>query len=544
MTSRHMPASSGVGDVPVAVADDRHRLVPRDRTRRAGGGASLRSCLPESSTPRRRRASWKIRVSRSRRPRFVRLRRRPALSPWLLVALDDDVEGRAGIRLRRCEQLGGNRSVQLLAGDACRRDDHTDDEREERDAAASASSPERATTGLAARALAPQRTRASLACVRRSLVPHVKYAVPFVSAAFETAPRRLSAPQRTPVTGEGASPGAGERPLGSLDRGRAVTLEATMRVQLPLPALSAATRAAGGCRGWRAPAAERRSRASSWSSIRGASRLAARLPLGSARLRDERQDDDGGDGGRDPRPRVRLAHNSSGANLVSGVASTLLAPAGAELGLFEVDEAALPEVARRVRPRAVCLGNLFRDQLDRYGELEHVAERWRALARELPTDATLVVNGDDPQWATSGTSAPSGRLRPRRPAPRATGPPARGRLQVVRPLRDAVRVRGRLRRPPRRLPVPACGHGGPRSTSRLARSSCRARGARSCSARRGEQRRVAARAGPLQRLQRARGGGARARARRVARRGRRRAWSASAPRSGASSASSSATAGC
>src|SRR5437588_4634315 len=94
--------------------------------------------------------------------------------------------------------------------------------------------------------------------------------------------------------------------------------------------------------------------------------------------------------------RVRLAHNSSGANLVSGVASTLLAARGAELGLFEVDEAALSEIARRVRPRAVCLGNLFRDQLDRYGELELVAERWRVAVDELPDDATLVVNADDP----------------------------------------------------------------------------------------------------------------------------------------------------
>src|SRR5262249_7009976 len=59
------------------------------------------------------------------------------------------------------------------------------------------------------------------------------------------------------------------------------------------------------------------------------------------------------------RGRVRLAHNRSGANLVSGVASTLLDARRAELGLFEVDEAALPEVAERVRPRAVCLGNLF-----------------------------------------------------------------------------------------------------------------------------------------------------------------------------------------
>ena len=88
------------------------------------------------------------------------------------------------------------------------------------------------------------------------------------------------------------------------------------------------------------------------------------------------------------RPRFRLAHNSSGANLLSGVASTLLAAGDAELGLLEVDEGALPEIVRRVRPRAVCLGNLFRDQLDRYGELELVAER---LARRCRRSAA----GDD-----------------------------------------------------------------------------------------------------------------------------------------------------
>jgi len=97
------------------------------------------------------------------------------------------------------------------------------------------------------------------------------------------------------------------------------------------------------------------------------------------------------------RPRFRLAHNSSGANLVSGVASTLLAARGAELGLLEVDEGALPEVMRRVRPRAVCLANLFRDQLDRYGELELVAERWRDAVARLPEDAELLLNADDPQ---------------------------------------------------------------------------------------------------------------------------------------------------
>ncbi|HUZ81194.1 MAG TPA: Mur ligase family protein [Gaiellaceae bacterium] len=96
------------------------------------------------------------------------------------------------------------------------------------------------------------------------------------------------------------------------------------------------------------------------------------------------------------RSRVRIAHNRSGANLVSGIASTLLNARGAELGLFEVDEAALPEVARRVHPRALLLGNLFRDQLDRYGELELVVARWRDAVASLP-EAELVVNGDDPQ---------------------------------------------------------------------------------------------------------------------------------------------------
>ena len=95
-------------------------------------------------------------------------------------------------------------------------------------------------------------------------------------------------------------------------------------------------------------------------------------------------------------PTRRLAWNHSGANLASGVASTMLAERGAELGLLEVDEFALPEIMRRTRPRVVCLGNLFRDQLDRYGELEHIAERWRAAVSALPGDAALVANADDP----------------------------------------------------------------------------------------------------------------------------------------------------
>src|SRR6266568_1486100 len=106
------------------------------------------------------------------------------------------------------------------------------------------------------------------------------------------------------------------------------------------------------------------------------------------------------------RPRHRLAHNAAGANLVSGVASALLTAGDADLGLFEVDEGALPELVRRLRPRAVCLGNLFRDQLDRYGELELVAERWREAVAGLPEDAQLVYAADDPQLAAVSEARP------------------------------------------------------------------------------------------------------------------------------------------
>ena len=144
-------------------------------------------------------------------------------------------------------------------------------------------------------------------------------------------------------------------------------------------------------------------------------------------------------------PRTRVAHNASGANLVSGVASTLLRADGAELGLFEVDEAALPEVARRVEPKALLLGNLFRDQLDRYGELEIVAGRWRDAVAALP-DAELVVNGDDPQLGALARPG-NGRVF-------GVDDPRVARPEVLPALRDAVRLRRRLRRPSRRLPVP------------------------------------------------------------------------------------------
>ena len=97
--------------------------------------------------------------------------------------------------------------------------------------------------------------------------------------------------------------------------------------------------------------------------------------------------------------RFRLAGNPAGANLSSGISTALLYTRGADLGLFEVDEAALPQVTEALKPRVLCLGNLFRDQLDRYGELELLAERWRGVVSGLPADNTLAVNEDDPQLA-------------------------------------------------------------------------------------------------------------------------------------------------
>jgi lipid II isoglutaminyl synthase (glutamine-hydrolysing) len=95
-------------------------------------------------------------------------------------------------------------------------------------------------------------------------------------------------------------------------------------------------------------------------------------------------------------PPLRVCHNRAGANLASGVASALVAAGDAAVGVFEVDEAALPSVAAQLDPSVLVLGNLFRDQLDRYGELELIGERWSRLAGDLPADRMLVRNGDDP----------------------------------------------------------------------------------------------------------------------------------------------------
>jgi UDP-N-acetylmuramyl tripeptide synthase len=99
-----------------------------------------------------------------------------------------------------------------------------------------------------------------------------------------------------------------------------------------------------------------------------------------------------------------VVHNRAGSNMNWGVATALL-DAGrgdGQIGLFEVDEAWLAPVARDLDPTLMLLSNLFRDQLDRYGELELLADRWAELVAERDGRSKLVLNADDPLVADLG----------------------------------------------------------------------------------------------------------------------------------------------
>jgi UDP-N-acetylmuramyl tripeptide synthase len=102
-----------------------------------------------------------------------------------------------------------------------------------------------------------------------------------------------------------------------------------------------------------------------------------------------------------------LVHNRAGANMAGGIAGTLLEAAGprgsiaGDTGLFEIDEFWLDQLVPQIRPRALLLANLFRDQLDRYGELDIIADRWAGVVAEA-VDTTLVLNADDPLVADLG----------------------------------------------------------------------------------------------------------------------------------------------
>ncbi|HLJ61267.1 MAG TPA: MurT ligase domain-containing protein [bacterium] len=98
----------------------------------------------------------------------------------------------------------------------------------------------------------------------------------------------------------------------------------------------------------------------------------------------------------------RPVHNRAGANLAAGIASALVENADllgrlrGDLGIFEVDEATVPRVVPALGPRVAVFLNLFRDQLDRYGEIDYIAGLWRSAGAALSPDLAAVANADDP----------------------------------------------------------------------------------------------------------------------------------------------------
>lgn len=100
----------------------------------------------------------------------------------------------------------------------------------------------------------------------------------------------------------------------------------------------------------------------------------------------------------------KVIHNSSGANLLNGIASKIIETANwknVDLAIFEVDENTLPAAALQLRPELVVLLNLFRDQLDRYGEVDNIAKKWRE-ALNNQKDVQVFLNADDPHIAYIG----------------------------------------------------------------------------------------------------------------------------------------------
>jgi UDP-N-acetylmuramyl tripeptide synthase len=104
----------------------------------------------------------------------------------------------------------------------------------------------------------------------------------------------------------------------------------------------------------------------------------------------------------------RSLSNRQGSNLLRGLASTALVAANGrgrlayDIGLWETDEAAFLPIAAAVRPRLAVVTNLFRDQLDRYGEVEKIRRIWQRTIAGLPASSILVLNADDPAVAHLG----------------------------------------------------------------------------------------------------------------------------------------------
>ncbi len=93
---------------------------------------------------------------------------------------------------------------------------------------------------------------------------------------------------------------------------------------------------------------------------------------------------------------LKVIRNSTGSNLERGIASTLLTFKGrADLGIWELDEAAFNTVAPKLKPEIVAFLNISRDQLDRYGELDKVVNNWATTVSLLNPETIVLINEDD-----------------------------------------------------------------------------------------------------------------------------------------------------
>lgn len=99
---------------------------------------------------------------------------------------------------------------------------------------------------------------------------------------------------------------------------------------------------------------------------------------------------------------IKLLRNTTGSNLERGIASTLISEAdflgrikGVDLGIWELDEAAFNNVALKIQPQIMVFLNAFRDQLDRYGEVDSVVKKWKNTLKKISSKTNLLINGDD-----------------------------------------------------------------------------------------------------------------------------------------------------
>lgn len=95
---------------------------------------------------------------------------------------------------------------------------------------------------------------------------------------------------------------------------------------------------------------------------------------------------------------LKVIRNSTGSNLERGIASTLISSNSLkkqDLGIWELDEAAFNSVVPKLKPQAIVFLNVFRDQLDRYGEVDNVVKKWVEVVKILPQTTQIFINGDD-----------------------------------------------------------------------------------------------------------------------------------------------------